>query len=196
MFGFIIHDPAGPVLVDSGVGVGSDTIDDVYQPVQYPFEEAVRRVGVERREVRLVINSHLHFDHCGNNTRFAGVPIVVQRAEYESASQPGYGVAEWVDFPGVVWEVVDGEVEILDGVTVFPTPGHTLGHQSVLVTAGGTRELIAAQAVYDRDELEAEASVEPLSAADAEATATSARRIKAANPDRVFFSHDARTWPT
>ena len=77
---------------------------------------------------------------------------------------------------------------------MFPTPGHTAGHQSVLVEGGGGRVVIAAQAVYDRDELDDGASVEPLSPDEAAATARSAAAIKELDPSRVLFSHDAREW--
>lgn len=142
----------------------------------------------------MVINSHLHFDHCGNNRRFPGVPMVVQRTEYELARQPHYTIPEWVNFPGARWELVDGETEVLSGIRVLPTAGHTPGHQSVVVGMGSTVEVIAAQAVYDSEELEAEQSAEPLSPEEAEATSGSARKIKALRPTAVLFSHDPRRW--
>lgn len=194
VFGFVIHHAQGPVLVDTGVGVGNDDIETLFAPVHYGIDNALSRAGVPRSEVRMVINSHLHFDHCGNNRLFPGVPLVVQSAEYEQARQPWYSISEWVEFPGAVWKPVDGEADVLPGIRVIPTPGHTRGHQSVLVKHSDGVEVIAAQAVYDRDEFEAEASVEPLSAAEAEATSASARRLKAAGPIRVFFSHDPRVW--
>jgi glyoxylase-like metal-dependent hydrolase (beta-lactamase superfamily II) len=182
------------VLVDTGVGAGNDDIETLFAPVHHGIDSALSRAGVPRSEVRMVINSHLHFDHCGNNRLFPGVPLVVQSAEYEQARQPGYSISEWVEFPGAVWKPVDGEADVLPGIRVIPTPGHTRGHQSVLVNHSDGVEVIAAQAVYDRDEFEAEASVEPLSAAESEATSASARRLKAARPIRVFFSHDPRVW--
>jgi N-acyl homoserine lactone hydrolase len=85
------------------------------------------------RDVACVINTHLHFDHCGGNRLFAGVPIHVQRAEREAARQPDYTIPEWVEFEGATYVEHDGEAEIVPGVRVVPTPGHSPGHQSVLV---------------------------------------------------------------
>lgn len=194
VFGFVIHHASGPVLVDTGVGVGHQEMDALFAPVHHPIEGALAEVGVPLTEVRMVINSHLHFDHCGNNRLFPGVPLVVQETEYEAARQPGYTIPEWIDFPGAEWTPIDGEVSILPGIRVVPTPGHTPGHQSVLVTGAKGIDVIAGQAVYDPDELDAEASIEPLDKEESEQTSTSARRIKALDPDRVFFSHDHRLW--
>jgi glyoxylase-like metal-dependent hydrolase (beta-lactamase superfamily II) len=194
VFGFVIHHAEGPVLVDTGVGTGHTGIDSLFAPVHHSIEDAMANMGVRPTDVKMVINSHLHFDHCGNNRLWPGIPIVVQRAEYESARQPGYTIPEWIDFPGAEWKPVDGEVEVLPGVKVLPTPGHTPGHQSVLITRAGGLDVIAGQALYDGDELDADGSIEPLTEEEAEQTSASARRIKAARPDRVFFSHDSRVW--
>lgn len=195
MFGFIVWHPEGPVLVDTGVGRGHDAVERIFRPRHQPIEDALAQRGIEPGDVAIVINSHLHFDHCGNNQRFAGVPMVVQRTEYELAHQPHYTITEWVDFPNARWELVSGDTEVLSGIRVFPTPGHTPGHQAVVVEAGGTLSVIAAQALYDPHELEAEESVEPLSREDASATSDSARAIKSLGPMAVYFSHHSGVWP-
>lgn len=195
VYAFLVHHPQGAVLVDTGVGHGHPDIDRLFQPVHHDLDAALADHGYDPVDVVMVINSHLHFDHCGANRRFPGIPLVVQRIEWEAAHGPRYTVPEWVDFPGATWQAVDGEAEILPGVRVIPTPGHTPGHQSVVIEDGGQRDVIAAQAVYDPGELEAEASVEPLPPDEAAATAASARRIKALRPRRVLFSHDPRPWP-
>lgn len=194
VFGFVIHHAEGPVLVDTGVGTGHADIDSLFAPVHHPIEDGLAQVGVDPNDVRMVINSHLHFDHCGNNRLFPGVQLVVQRIEYQAARKPGYTIPEWIDFPGAVWRPVDGEAEVLSDIRVVPTPGHTPGHQSVLAARAEGVDVIAGQAVYDPDELDAEASTESLDEMEAEQTSTSARRIKAADPDRVYFSHDPRVW--
>jgi L-ascorbate metabolism protein UlaG (beta-lactamase superfamily) len=82
----------------------------------------------------LVVNTHLHFDHCGGNRLFPGVPIHVQRRELADArTEDNYTVREWVDFPGATYVEHDGDAEILPGVSLLPAPGHTSGHQIVVV---------------------------------------------------------------
>lgn len=88
VFGFVIHHAEGPVLVDTGVGTDHPEIDHLFAPVHHPIEGALAAVGVELSDVRMVINSHLHFDHCGSNRLFPGVPLVVQQAEFREARQP------------------------------------------------------------------------------------------------------------
>jgi len=65
------------------------------------------------------------------------VPIRVQRTEREAAREPDYTIAEWVEFEGAAYEELDGPAEIAEDVRVLPTPGHTPGHQSVLVDGDG-----------------------------------------------------------
>jgi glyoxylase-like metal-dependent hydrolase (beta-lactamase superfamily II) len=88
--------------------------------------------------IDIVVNTHLHYDHCGGNRLFPGVPIHVQARELVDArSLDNYTIREWVDFDGATYVGHEGEVELLPGIRLLPTPGHTDGHQSVLVETGG-----------------------------------------------------------
>ena len=84
--------------------------------------------------IDIVVNTHLHFDHCGGNHLFAGRPIYVQRRELDDArSEDDYTIREWVEAPGVRYVPVDGELELLPGLRLVPAPGHTRGMQVVAV---------------------------------------------------------------
>jgi N-acyl homoserine lactone hydrolase len=122
-----IDHPDGLVLVDTGMIDSTPEIEDM-QPTPHPLpDELVSRVAI-------VVNTHLHFDHCGGNRLFPGVPIHVQRRELADArTQEDYTIREWVDFPGATYVEHDGEAEILPGVRLVPAPGHTEGHQIVVV---------------------------------------------------------------
>jgi glyoxylase-like metal-dependent hydrolase (beta-lactamase superfamily II) len=119
--------------------------------------------GVTPEQVDFVINTHLHFDHCGWNTRRAGdrvVPTfpraryVVQRGELEHARQPTERDRasylpenfEPVAAAGQWWEV-EGEVEVVPGVRVVPVPGHTRDMQCVLLEGSRLRACILADLV-------------------------------------------------
>jgi len=119
--------------------------------------------GVTPEQVDFVINTHLHFDHCGWNTRRAGdrvVPTfpraryVVQRGELEHARQPTERDRasylpenfEPVAAAGQWWEV-EGEVELVPGVRVVPVPGHTRDMQCVLLEGSRLRACILADLV-------------------------------------------------
>jgi len=124
-----IEHPDGLVLVDTGMIDTTPAIEDdgeEWHPHPLP-DELVSRVAV-------VVNTHLHFDHCGGNRVFPGIPIHVQRRELADArTEGGYTVRDWVDFPGATYVEHDGEVEILPGIRLLPAPGHTAGHQIVVV---------------------------------------------------------------
>jgi N-acyl homoserine lactone hydrolase len=106
------------------------------------------------RDVAVIINTHLHFDHCGGNRLFAGVPIYLQRAEREAAREPGYTIPEWVEFDGATYVELDGAAEILPGVRVLPTPGHAPGHQSVCVDTDDGLVVVAGDVAYTWEEFD------------------------------------------
>ena len=194
LYAYLVTHPDGPVLIDTGCGPGHPGIDELFAPEDIPIENELRAVGMDAADIVMIINTHLHFDHCGQNRRFPGVPVVVQRAEYEAAQEPGFTVPDWLGFDELNWELVDGAAEVAPGVSVLPTPSHTPGHQAVVVETAAGLEVIAGQALQDADELETEASKEDLPRAGAEDFDVVARRIKALQPARVWFSHDGRAW--
>src|SRR5262249_14685113 len=125
----LVVDPVGPVLRGrGGMATTPATAEGGEDAHPHPLpDERVSRVAD-------VVNSHLHFDHCGGNRLFPGIPIHVQRRELADArTQDNYTVREWVDFPGATYVEHDGEAEILAGVRLLPAPGHTARHQIVVV---------------------------------------------------------------
>ena len=138
-------------------------------------------------------NSHLHFDHCGQNGAFPGRPIHVQAVEHAAAQGPDYTITDWVDAPGTRYELVDGDLELLSGVRLVPTPGHTPGHQSMLIEAAEGRTAIVGQAVYTRAEWSGDDGPAVSgweSAWDRASYRRSVERIRAFRPDVVLFGHD------
>ena len=136
----VIEHPDGRILVDTGMIDSTPELDEQwgirFDPDKIP------------RDVVCVINTHLHFDHCGGNRLFAGTPIHVQRREREVAREPDYTIPEWVEFDGATYVEHDGEAEITSGVRVIPTPGHTPGHQSVLVDTDDGLVVLAGDVGY------------------------------------------------
>ena len=125
-----IDHPEGRVLVDTGMIDSTPELDAEWEPVAHPENIP--------RDVLCVINTHLDFDHCGGNRLFPGVPIHVQAKELARTDS----IRDWVDFPGATYVEHDGEAEVLPGIRLLPTPGHTVGHQSVVVdTPDGVRVL-------------------------------------------------------
>jgi glyoxylase-like metal-dependent hydrolase (beta-lactamase superfamily II) len=98
--------------------------------------EQLGKLGLEPRDIHVIVNTHLHYDHAGNNNLFPDAVAVVQRTEIEYAKDPhrfqkgGYIPELYAKTP---LEAIEGEKEITPGVRLVPTPGHTPGHQSVVV---------------------------------------------------------------
>jgi N-acyl homoserine lactone hydrolase len=125
VFIWTIDHSAGRVLVDTGLIDSRPEIDDM-SPTPHPENIP--------RDVACVINTHLHWDHCGGNRLFPGVPIHVQARELADArSLDNYTIREWVDFDGATYVEHKGEAEVLPGIRLLPAPGHTDGHQVVVV---------------------------------------------------------------
>ncbi len=175
---FAIRLADGIVLVDTGIGAGNDWVDEQYRPRRRAIRDALREAALDPAAVRLVLNTHMHFDHAGQNAAFPGVPIVVQDAEWEAAWEPDHTVVEWIDFPDARYERVRGDVEVAPGVRVLLTPGHTPGHQAVCVDTVDGLVLIAGQAAQDARAF-----------ATGEADA-SLRRLRDLNAARIHLSHD------
>jgi N-acyl homoserine lactone hydrolase len=187
----------GVLLFDTGIGAGNAEIDRLFHPRRVPLADALAAHGVSIADVTAVANCHLHLDHSGQNARFAGLPIFAQRAEYAMIHTPDYTIPEWVDFAGASYELLDGEAEIAPGVRLIPTPGHSPGHQSLVVDAGGETVVVAGQAVLSKAEWEG-ATDPAVSGAvgswDEAAYAASVARLRALDADRVHFVHDPFVW--
>ena len=165
----LVETPDALVLIDTGIGNKADEkFVDIYgienEGDPTALEDAIRAAGFQPSDVTLVIDTHLHFDHAGGNTyqrpdggiepSFPGVRHIVQKREWEFAhldnesTRASYTPANFepLDEAGL-FEFVEGQVEVVPGVTVVPSPGHTPGHQSVLIESGGQRAFYLADLV-------------------------------------------------
>ena len=194
LLGYVIAHPGGPVLFDTGLGVADAETEAHYRPRRRPLVDALHSTGTAVDDVRWIVNCHLHFDHCGGNPTFPRCPIVVQSAELASAHEPGYTVPDVVDFRGANYQVIDGELELLPGVWVLPTPGHTAGHQSVAVRCDDGTVVLAGQTHDTASEFAADlrAAVVHQASDDAVVPPHSGwmDRVLQFDPRRIVFAHD------
>ena len=188
--------PDGSIfLFDTGISAGDPEVDGRYQPVERALDEALASLSIGLADVVAATNCHLHADHAGQNYRLVGIPIYVQRAEHAAASRPDYTIDRWVDLAGLTYQIVDGDTEVMPGVRLIATPGHTDGHQSLVVETRRGRVLLAGQAVYSRDEWLDRPGREGLSRArDRRAYRRSVDRLRGLEPAAVHFAHDRAAW--
>jgi glyoxylase-like metal-dependent hydrolase (beta-lactamase superfamily II) len=198
VFGYAIRHPDGVILFDTGVGTGSSFIEDLYHPRVVPIVEALARHGIDDRDVVAVVNSHLHFDHCGQNAVFheRRVPIYVQAAEREAARAFGYTVPEWAAITEDALRFAHGDEVLVDGVTIIETIGHTPGHQSLMVETAEGRVIVGGKCVYCNDELTSR-RVAPDNVHDesfVEAARQSLDRVFGFAPRHILLAHDSKQW--
>jgi N-acyl homoserine lactone hydrolase len=189
--GFVVTHPVGAVLVDTGVGGLQQWLDD-WRVVNRSVADALAELDMSPADIGLVINTHLHFDHCGQNAVFRHAPCYVQRAELSRAQRESPELYDWFGFMNARFELLDGDAQVLPGLEVIATPGHTAGHQCVLVRddVGGFDLLIGDAAYTPRVYSDPASDRLPAGqAADVPAWRGSLHRIQALGPDRVHFCH-------
>ncbi len=186
LLGYVVIHPDGILLFDTGMGVPDDETERFYSPSRIALPVALAKAGIDVDDVTIVVNCHLHYDHCGGNPAFAGRPVMVQRRELEAARTEDYSLPELIDHPGTTYQALDGRAEVLPGVEVWPTPGHTDGHQSLVVRSGDGTVVLAGQS-----HLDATAFAEDASGSEAQGWLAS---LLALDPVRVLFAHDGSVW--
>jgi glyoxylase-like metal-dependent hydrolase (beta-lactamase superfamily II) len=159
------------ILIETGNGTKWDVkLRNIYGFVDGdPHGEALTRAGVKPEDIDLVINTHLHFDHAGGNTKlvngkvvpaFPKAKYVVQRAELAHAMRPTErDRASYYahDFEAITkagqWQFVDGDCEVLPGISVVKIPGHNLQIQGVKICGGGKTLMLVADLIPTRHHL-------------------------------------------
>ena len=189
--GFVVTHPRGAVLVDTGVG-GPDQVLSDWRVVNRSAADALSELDMTPSDIGLVINTHLHFDHCGQNAVFRHAAFYVQRAEVSRAQRESRELYDWFDFMNARFELLDGDTEVLPGLSVITTPGHTVGHQCVLVRRGdAVSDVLIGDAAYTpRLYLSPpDANLPPGQASDPVAWRDSLGRIRSTGAAQVHFCH-------
>ena len=143
------------ILVDTGLGDKWDAkFTDMFAMDRTPpLYDSLKAQGLTAEDIHMVINTHLHFDHCGGNTMcddgalvpaFPKAKYVVQRGEYEDAARANertrasYRKENFTPIAHVnQWEFLDGDTELAPGISVVVTDGHTRHHQCVKIESEG-----------------------------------------------------------
>jgi N-acyl homoserine lactone hydrolase len=225
---FVVEHPgAGPVLIDTGLpaqaaedvgaalGRAAKLAYDIEMEPEWGVTEQLRARGIDPYDVRTIVMTHLHYDHAGAISEFPQATIVVDAAEWAAARSSGFTKGyvrrlfdhrfDWreIDFrdPRVESFASFGRTVDLFGdgsVRLLSTPGHTLGHLSVLLRLESGRELLlCADAAYARRTIDEE--LVPVFVADEHRYRRSLRDIRRyleRTPSaQVICGHDEASWP-
>jgi glyoxylase-like metal-dependent hydrolase (beta-lactamase superfamily II) len=222
------HPGAGPFLIDTGLhpsiaidpaqsfGRVAGLLNQFRMRPDQAVSAHLRARGIDHAEIPLVVMTHLHTDHASAVAEFPGATFLVDRREWDSAIGPrgltrGYRRQQF-DY-GFDWRAIDYEAPEVDSFATFgngidlfgdgsvrllSTPGHTLGHQSVLVRLRGREALICGDAAYTRRAIDED--ITPLLMHDEHLFFRSLREIRRfveRTPGLIVIpGHDREVWPT
>jgi N-acyl homoserine lactone hydrolase len=149
-----LQTPAGPLEMSSGcylvqlsdgtnILIDSGHPDDFQLPagaastLHVSLVELLDQIGVKPADISTVVCTHFDIDHAGHHELFDRAEFVVQRRQHDlamnGAERFASGRKHWGD-PRLQYRLVDGDVDLVEGLSLIETSGHTTGHQSVLVT--------------------------------------------------------------
>ncbi len=135
------------VLIDSGLSADYPTPGLIPLTEESTVIAHLDRLGLRPEDIDLLICSHFDIDHVGYHGAFSGAACIVQRAQYEAAKggHPRFaeGRAHW-DHPALRYRLVDGDTELLPGLSLIETGAHVPGHQSILVRLPQTGPVLLA----------------------------------------------------
>jgi N-acyl homoserine lactone hydrolase len=208
--GYLIQTDTGErVLVDTGMhevhiedpghSFGGTDVARFLRPemaAEHRIEHQLRLLGLELSDVTHVVNTHLHFDHCGQNHLFKGVPILVQGAHYDAALEQPAFPNEYFELRDLSYTRLDGEGEIFPGVRALVVSGHAPHLMALLVELASGPVLLCGDAIpleeiAQRDRWDG--------FEDPQAAASSGRRLMALGQERearILFGHDIAQWET
>jgi N-acyl homoserine lactone hydrolase len=157
----LILTPKERILVDTGIGELPEKHRKFFvvkRREQENLRAQLAQHNVKPEDINIVVNTHLHFDHCGNNALFSNAKFIIQSNEFRYASAPerfqeAAYIRELFDVK-VDYEIVNGKHPISDDVLVVPTSGHSIGHQSVIIRDGELNYVYCGDAAPLKENLE------------------------------------------
>ena len=190
------------VLIDTGFPPGWD-VSDRFPTLRFDQDivRALAGLGLQPEDIDILITTHFDPDHAGMNDAFPQAEIVAQREGYDEARNGQQRAAltrEHWDAPNLHYRLVDGDTEILPGLTVIATPGHAPGHQSVLVRLPHTGAvLLAIDAVAQASAFTPNREPAPMDLDPARAIQSTVKLLEIAEREQVSLvvhGHDGAQW--
>jgi len=204
-FAFCLKSKDGAILIDTGLAdpdwVWKHRKLKLVSKPEERIENALKNIGVEPQDIKTVILTHLHWDHCSNNTLFKNAQFIVQKREMIHALSPlptqkaiyGWGGDDSPPFLQMAssYRIIDGDFHVADGVDLVLIPSHTPGIQGVMVQGEKKRYFLASDSLplYENFESGFVPSGVNTSLED---YYRSYARIEALGVDEILPGHDAR----
>jgi N-acyl homoserine lactone hydrolase len=174
-----------------------------YDPLIVPImkeedriENRLAEIGLEPKDIDIVVNTHLHFDHAGNNGLFTNSLIVVQREHYEVAVETlvAFQTKYWL-LPNLTYELVDGDVNLAPGVQLLPTPGHAKGFMAPVIRLPESGTMVmAGDAISMEENLTTDNWVGTWNPIKARVSAKRMAAIARMEGGTLLFGHDPASW--
>lgn len=165
-FTFLIEGGEKTVLVDTGMA-WSERASTYHHPGSHQPEgmsivDQLKKIGISAADIDIVIFTHLHWDHCFYLDQFTNAEFIAHEKEYafamdpiplyyKSYEHPALGIVR--PFEGIPFRTVKGDAEIIKGVSVFETPGHSPGHMSVAVQAESGEYICTGDSIFILDNI-------------------------------------------
>ena len=201
---FLIDHPNGFTLFDIGfsdrfVGLQKGLGKIVDMPEEHPIADRLRALDVDPSDIQWIVNSHLHLDHAGGNHLLPNATIVIQDSEWEfgfSGKDSAYATEDFDT--GQPVKRITGEHDLYgDGsVILFPTPGHTPGHQSARVLTATGEAVLAGDCCNFRRSLDEMRMPDQVYNADHYRGSLSKLSDLRRAGAKIFFGHDPDFWVT
>jgi N-acyl homoserine lactone hydrolase len=202
VWGALVEGNGHQIVVDTGFASPAKWSErnPCSQAPNETIDAALAELGWRPQDVDTVINSHLHFDHSEGNRFFKNATFYVSRTEWDHAHQPADQLP-WsyhLDWTGPDVTVADyllvsaDDYEVLPGITIIKTPGHTAGHQSVLIETAEGVVCVAGDAACLMENITVPVATGVT--ISEELSLASIRKI-AQRADRILMNHDPDLGP-
>lgn len=223
VYSVLIEHAEGNFLIDTGYDFNHVQkvlpFEKPMQTEQQTIPGALKLLGMEPKDIGVVFNSHFHFDHVGGNKFFPHAKKICHKAEIEQSARPegfevlGYsdmtfsaeaaqarGMSEQItdgqNAQNTKFEVIDGDIELAKGVKLIFTPGHAIGHYSLLVELANRKPMLfTLDAAYTRKSYEnlinAGFHIDPIAGVN---SMKKLKKIEAETGAEVLFSHDMESF--